>query len=200
LGLRFGKTRSVFEALTIAIITQKVTGKEAGHGLKMLRRRFSDPAPGPVPASGPPLRLPPNPDHLANATYFELHPLGIEKRRADTLLRAARQQHRIERLSSLEPASARAWLERLPGVGLWTSAETVAVSHGDPDALSIGDFHLKNIVAWHLTGRPRGTDQEMTELLEEFRPQRRRVARLIALLGTAPAFGPRQPLRAFASY
>jgi 3-methyladenine DNA glycosylase/8-oxoguanine DNA glycosylase len=76
----------------------------------------------------------------------------------------------------------------------------VAVSHGDPDALSVGDYHLKNLVAWHFTGRPRGTDEEMVDLLEQFRPQRCRVARLISLLGHAPAFGPRQPLRSFAAY
>ena len=97
-------------------------------------------------------------------------------------------------------AEARAWLEQMPGIGQWTSAETVATSHGDPDALSVGDYHLKNVIAWHLTGRARGTDQEMIELLEEFRPQRGRVARLISLLGPAPVFGPRQPLRSFSSY
>jgi 3-methyladenine DNA glycosylase/8-oxoguanine DNA glycosylase len=199
-GLRMGKTASVFEALTIAIITQKVTGKEAGHGLKMLRRRFSDPAPGPAPAGGAPLRLPPDPERLAGATYFVLHPLGIEKRRADTLLRAARQADRIEALRAVGPEETRTWLERMPGIGPWTSAETVAVSHGDPDALSVGDYHLKNLIAWHLAGRPRGTDQEMVDLLEQFRPQRGRVARLISLLGHAPAFGPRQPLRSFAAY
>lgn len=200
LGLRMGKTASVFEALTIAIITQKVTGKEAGNGLKMLRRRFSDLAPGPAPAGGAPLRLPPDPERLAGTTYFVLHPLGIEKRRADTLLRAARQADRIEALRAVGPQEARTWLERIPGIGSWTSAETVAVSHGDPDALSVGDYHLKHLVTWHLTGRPRGTDQELVALLEQFRPQRGRVARLISLLGHAPAFGPRQPLRSFSAY
>ena len=53
---------------------------------------------------------------------------------------------------------------------MWTSAETVVVSHGDTDAVSVGDFHHKNEVAWHLTGRPRGTDEEMVKLLEEFDP------------------------------
>lgn len=199
-GLRIGKTGAVFEALTIAIVTQKVTGKEAGHSLKMLRRFFSDPAPGPEPASGPPLRLPPDPDRLATASYFDLHPLGIEKRRADTLLGAARESERIEQLRFVGPGAATDHLQRLPGIGPWTSAETVATSHGDPDAVSIGDYHLKNVIVWHLTGRPRGTDREMIDLLEEFRPQRGRVARLVSLLGGAPLFGPRQPLRSFAAY
>ena len=32
------------------------------------------------------------------------------------------------------------------------------VAAGDPDAVAVGDFHLKNIVVHALAGRPRGTD------------------------------------------
>lgn len=192
-GLRLGRTGRVFDALVTAIVAQKVTGKEAGRGMLALRRQFSDPAPGPVP-----LRLPPDPVRLATTTYFQLHPLGIEKRRADTVRRAAREATRLEKLASAPAEQARGQIERLPGVGVWSSAETVAISHGDPDAVSVGDYHLKNEIVWHLTGRARGTDQEMLELLEPFRPHRGRVIRLLATLGHAPAFGPRMPLRRIA--
>jgi 3-methyladenine DNA glycosylase/8-oxoguanine DNA glycosylase len=189
-GLRMGRTGRVFDPLLVAIVSQKVTGREAGSSMKELGRRFSEPAPGPMP-----LRLPPDPDMLASATYFELHPLGIEQRRADVVRRAASDASRIERLAGADPAEARLYLERIHGIGVWTSAETVAVSHGDADAVSVGDFHLKNEVAWHLTGRSRGTDEEMIQLLEEFRPHRGRVMRLLATLGHAPAYGPRMPIR-----
>ena len=195
-GHRMGRTDRVFEALVVAILTQKVTGKEAHQSLRQLRYRFSEPAPG--PNSG--LRLPVDPARLAASTYYELHPLGIEKRRADTLLRAARAAEAIDRLRDLPPTEARSNLEHNPGIGVWTSAETVSVSHGDPDAVSVGDYHLKNVVAWHLTGRPRGTDEEMMELLDEFRPHRGRVVRLLETLGHAPAFGPRLPIRSFADF
>jgi len=195
-GLRFGRTDRVFEASTVAILTQKVTGKEARRSLKLLRRRFSDVAPGPDPT----LRLPPDPGRVANAAYYDLHPLGVEKRRADVLLRTARLAAEIDRLAVMPPQKARQWLERIAGIGPWTSAETVAVSHGDADAVSVGDFHLKNVVVWHLTGRPRGSDEEMLDLLREFRPHRGRVVRLLETLGHAPAFGPRMPLRDFASF
>lgn len=192
-GLRIGRTRRVFDALLVAIVTQKVTGKEAGRSMRHLTRAFSSRAPGPTP-----LQLPPDPEQLAAATYFDLHPLGIEQRRADTIRRAASEAGRIERLAEEAPASVSAHLERIRGIGVWTSAETVAVSHGDSDAVSVGDFHLKNQVAWHLTGRPRGTDEEMIELLESFRPHRGRVLRLLATLGHAPSFGPRMPIRSIA--
>lgn len=189
-GARFGATGLVFEALVAAVVAQKVTGREARQGLAGLRDRFSDAAPGPRA-----LRLPPDAERLAAAPYWHYHPLGIEKKRADILRRLAADAARIERLSQAEAEDSRRFLHRYPGVGVWTSAETVAVSHGDPDAVSVGDFHLKNVVVWHLTGRPRGTDEEMLELLEPFRPHRGRVVRLLETLGQAPAFGPRNPIR-----
>ncbi|HKY47961.1 MAG TPA: DNA-3-methyladenine glycosylase 2 family protein [Acidimicrobiia bacterium] len=192
-GLRIGRTGRVFDALLVAIVAQKVTGKEAGRGLRQLTRSYSEPAPGPMS-----LQLPPDPEQLAEAAYFDLHPLGIERRRADTIHRVASDAVRIERLADVGAEDACAYLERIRGVGVWTSAETVVVSHGHSDALSVGDFHHKNEVAWHLTGRPRGTDEEMVELLEEFRPHRARVMRLLATLGHAPAFGPRMPIRSIA--
>ncbi|HEX7099881.1 MAG TPA: DNA-3-methyladenine glycosylase 2 family protein [Acidimicrobiia bacterium] len=193
-GLRFGATGLVFDALVIAIVSQKVAGKEAGMSLRQLWRRFGDPAPGPRP-----LRLPPDPERMADAPYWEYHPLGIERRRAEVLRKVAADHHRIERLAEVPSADTQRWLQRYRGVGEWTAAETVAISHGDADAVSVGDYHHKHIVAWHLTGRPRGTDEEMLELLEPFRPHRGRVVRLLTILGHEPAFGPRMPLRRIAN-
>lgn len=192
-GWRFGRTGLVFEALLTAIVAQKVTGKEAARGSRALVRKFSEPAPGPED-----LLLPADPGRLAEAPYYEYHPMGIEQRRADTIRRAAREAVRIDQLVDVSASDAQAYLERFPGIGVWTSAETVAISHGDADAVSVGDFHLKHVVAWHLTGQPRGTDEEMLALLEPFRPHRGRVIRLLETLGHEPAFGPRQPLRSIA--
>lgn len=189
-GVRFGATGLVFDALVVAILGQKVTGKEAKRGVRGIWSKFSQPAPGPRD-----LRLPPDPKLMAEAPYYEYHPLGVEKKRADTLRRAAAESDRIEQLRAVDSLSARTSLERIPGIGVWTSAETVAISHGDADAVSVGDFHHKNLVAWHLAGRPRGTDEEMLELLEPFRPHRGRVVRLLETLGHAPSFGPRMPIR-----
>lgn len=192
-GYRFGATGLVMEKLVTAIVAQKVTHREARRAMAGLQRRFSEPAPGPLP-----LPLPPDPDRLAVVPYWELHDLGLEKRRADTLIRVATQCHALSGLVEESPASARDRLIHVTGVGPWTVAETLAVSHGDPDSVSVGDFHLKNLVVWHLTGRPRGSDDEMLELLEEFRPHRGRVVRLLATLGRPPAYGPRLAPRTIA--
>ena len=189
-GLRFGATGLVFDALVRAVVEQKVAGKEAARSRAGLAEVFSDAAPGPRP-----LRLPPDPERLAAAPYWDYHTVGIEKKRTDTLRRIAKDASRIQELAGELPAEARRAMQRYTGIGVWSTAETVAVSHGDADAVSVGDYHLKNIVAWHLTGRPRGTDEEMLERLEPFRPHRGRVIRLLEIKGHAPAFGPRVALR-----
>jgi 3-methyladenine DNA glycosylase/8-oxoguanine DNA glycosylase len=185
-GWRFGHTGLVFDALVQAVVGQKVTGVQAGAASRALRHRFGGPAPGPGR-----LRLPPDPDLMAEAPYWVYHELHVEKRRADVLRRLAAASRDVETLRDRHPREAAQTLEAIPGVGRWTSAKTLAVSHGDPDQVEVGDFHLKHVVVFHLTGRPRGSDEEMLALLEPFRPHRGRVTRLLHSLGHEPSFGPR---------
>ena len=63
---------------------------------------------------------------------------------------------------------------------------------GDPDAVSVGDFHLKNLVSWTLAGEPRGTDKRMVDLLAPYAGRRAYVVRLLELSGLRPPrYGPR---------
>jgi 3-methyladenine DNA glycosylase/8-oxoguanine DNA glycosylase len=72
---------------------------------------------------------------------------------------------------------------------------------GDPDAVSVGDYHLPSLVCWALADEPRGTDERMLELLEPYRGQRARVALLIEHSGVQQRrHAPRMPLRNIASY
>ena len=192
-GLRIPRTRGVYEALLRAVLEQRVTGLEASRSYRELLRRFGERAPGPCE-----LRLVPSPETLRRVPYFEMHPLGIEMRRAETLRFIASRATRLEEAASLGVAAAHARLRAIPGVGVWTIAEVSVTALGDADALSVGDFHLKNLVAFALVGRPRGTDDEMVALLEPFRPHRARVMRLLALSGIrAPALGPKRALHDF---
>jgi len=190
-GLRFGRTGLVFDALVTAVVGQKVTGSEASSAMRGLRRAFGAPAPGPRRG----LSMPPDPERMASAPYWAYHELHLEKRRADVLRRVATDFAIIEASGAQPPASAARVLERHSGVGRWTVAKTLVVSHGDPDQVEVGDFHVKHIVVHHLTGRARGTDEEMLELLEPFRPHRARVIRLLHTLGHEPSFGPRMAPR-----
>jgi len=96
----------------------------------------------------------------------------------------------------MAPADAMRRLTALPGIGPWTAAEVALVALGDPDAVSLGDYHLPDMVAWALAGEPRADDTRMLELLEPWRGHRGRVIRLVVMgAGAAPRRGPRMPLR-----
>jgi 3-methyladenine DNA glycosylase/8-oxoguanine DNA glycosylase len=89
-------------------------------------------------------------------------------------------------------AEAYARLMAVPGIGPWTAAEVGVRALGDPDAVSVGDFHLPNLVAFALAGEPRANDARMLELLEPYRGQRARVIRLLELSAIRPPrYGPR---------
>jgi 3-methyladenine DNA glycosylase/8-oxoguanine DNA glycosylase len=126
--------------------------------------------------------------------------LGIERRRFAVIQTAAAQARRLAAMTSMEPAQARRLLTTLPGIGPWSAAEVSVVAFGDPDVVSLGDYHLPHQVAWALAGEVRGSETRMLELLEPYRGHRARVIRLLTLGGIqAPRFGPRMRLRRIAA-
>ena len=186
-GLRFGRTDAVWPALIPAICGQKVTAAQAHRAYFGIVRRWGQDAPGPAS-----LRLVPEPAVVAALPYHELHPVGLEQRRAVTLLRAAERAAWLQAAVDMPPAAALARLRSVPGIGPWTAAEVARPTFGDPDAVSLGDFHIPDMVCWALAGEPRGTDERMLELLEPYRGQRGRVVRLIEAAGIhPPRYGPR---------
>jgi endonuclease III len=190
-GLRIPRSRAVFEALAPTILEQKVPGAEAFATYRNLVRAFAEPAPGP---GG--LRLPPSPDALARTPYPEFHPLGIERRRADTLRAAASRAVRLEEAVGMPLPQAYRRIQAFPGVGPWSAAKVAMVALGDADAVPPGDYHFPHMVAWAFTGRPRGTDEQMLELLKPFAGHRGRVLRLLLAAGVSPPrYGPRMSLR-----
>ncbi len=184
-------TQAVFEALFPSVLEQKVTGKEARSSYAHLARVFGELAPRPA-SGGPVLLLPPSPMAVANAPSAVFHQANVELKRSNTIRRAASYAGRLEEAAELGIANARLVLSKLPGIGEWTIAEIAKIALGDSDAVSVGDYHLKNLVSWNLAGKPRGTDQEMLDLLAPFKPFRGRVIQLLQLGGMSPPrFGPR---------
>ena len=196
-GLRLGRTGAVFEALFPAILEQRVTGMEAAGAFRSLVREHGEPAPGPI-ASAQRLRIQPAPALLAGLPYYAFHPHGLEQRRAEIVRRAASAAERLDGLAELPGspvelgAKAAAALRGISGIGAWTAAEVTLRALGDPDAVSVGDFHLKHLVAFALAGEARGSDERMVALLAPWRGHRARVVRLLELSGLgAPRYGPR---------
>jgi 3-methyladenine DNA glycosylase/8-oxoguanine DNA glycosylase len=192
-GIRMPATGLLFPRILRAVLEQKVAGREAHRSYRAIVRHFGEPAPGPVE-----LLLPPDPAAVAATPYWRFHPFGVEQRRTQALLRAAAVADRLERCADSAEATRR--LTAIPGIGPWTAAEVMLRVTGDPDAVSVGDFHLPNVVAFALAGESRGDDHRMLELLEPWRGHRARVIRLLELSGIRPpAFGPRYAPRSIAA-
>jgi 3-methyladenine DNA glycosylase/8-oxoguanine DNA glycosylase len=190
--LRLGRTGRVLEALIPAIIEQRVAGKDAFRAWRLLVTKYGSPAPGPAPAR---MRVPPAAEVWRRIPSWEFHLANVDPGRARTVVGCAQRADSLERLVSRPPEQARTALTSLPGVGIWTAAETAQRAFGDADALSIGDYHLSNVVGCSLLGH-RIDDDAMVELLAPLRPHRHRAVRLLEVSGLArnPRFGARMAI------
>jgi 3-methyladenine DNA glycosylase/8-oxoguanine DNA glycosylase len=189
-GLRLGRSGRLLEALVPAILEQKVVVLEAHRAWRILLAKYGTPPPGPAPRG---MRVFPPPGTWRRIPSWEWHRAGVEGVRAETIIRAASVADSLERLLTLTHEEADRKLRTIPGIGVWTSAEARQRAAGDPDAVSVGDYHLKNVVGWALAGKDRATDEEMLALLEPFKGHRHRATRLIGLSrgnGTAGAVRP----------
>jgi 3-methyladenine DNA glycosylase/8-oxoguanine DNA glycosylase len=187
-GLRLSRTDLVFDALASAVFEQKVTGMQAFAAWRRIVTWHGERAPGPTPR---PMFAPPSIDGWRSIPSWSWHRAGLEPPQSKTIVRAAAHGHSIAR--AVESARDGEDVDRVlvsqAGVGPWTSAEARIRALGDPDAVSVGDFHLAHEVGFALTGR-RVDDDGMLRLLEPWAGQRQRVIRLLE------ASGVREPRRA----
>lgn len=154
--------------------------------------KFGEPAPGPAPDG---MRLPPTADVWRRVPSWEFHRANVDPARSRTIVRCAQVADRLEKIVDLPREEANRRLMSVPGVGIWTAAEVSQRALGDPDALSVGDYHLAAMVGWSLLGTPLD-DAGMVEYLAPLRPHRHRAVRLLEVSGQAvkPKFGARTPL------
>lgn len=186
---RLGAGGGLYHALVPTVIEQRVTTVEAKSQWRRLCAELGEPAPGPLPD----LLLPPPPDVLARRPSWWFHPLGIERTRAEAIREVSRHAAKYWRWAELPRPVLRERLLMLRGVGEWTVGSVLGSAMGDPDAVPVGDYHVKHMVAWALSGRPRSTDEHMLELLAPYAGDRGRVVRLLkSTVGGAPRFGPKQ--------
>ncbi|MEV0148175.1 MULTISPECIES: DNA-3-methyladenine glycosylase 2 family protein [unclassified Nonomuraea] len=194
-GLRIGRTGRVMEALVPAVLEQKVVGREAWRAWRWLLHRYGEPAPGPAPEG---MRVVPEAEVWRQIPSWHWHRAGAEAVRARTIATAAWHAAKLEAAATTEELDR--LLRALPGIGVWTSAEVRQRALGDPDAVSVGDFHLATLVGYALTGE-KTDDPGMLRLLEPYAGHRHRAAVLVMLTGLRPpARGPRMPARDYRSF
>jgi 3-methyladenine DNA glycosylase/8-oxoguanine DNA glycosylase len=186
--LRLGSTGRVWDLLVASVLEQKVTGLEAHRSWRELCRRFGTPAPGPAPSG---MYAPPTPDAILAIKDWEWHRAGVDLTRRKTIVSAAQVAPRLEKAVELRGRAGRDLLRKVPGIGYWTAAEIAQRAWGDPDAVSVGDFHIPGLVGYALLGR-KVDDKGMLEVLAPYAPHRHRVVRYIEAGGPGkPRFGPR---------
>ena len=191
-GYRVGSSGDLYPRLVSTALAQKVTGPNGKGALRGIAWRYGEPAPGPRED----LRLLPTPQALRRIPTFELVPLNIEQHRADLIQRIAWRARALQRAADMDPLEGRAHLEKLRGIGPWTSGVAMGGALGDPDAVPIGDIHLPNYISWNLAGEPRADDDRMMELLEPYAGVRGLVARMVKGGGNGPPrYGPRMDVR-----
>jgi 3-methyladenine DNA glycosylase/8-oxoguanine DNA glycosylase len=189
-GWRLGRGRPVVDTVVAVVLEQKVTGKEAHRSWRELVWRFGEPAPGPTPYG---LRVPPTAEGWLALPSWEWHLAGVGPDRARAATAACRVASRLVAAAEDGSAELDRALRSVPGIGVWTSAEVRQRVLGDPDAVSVGDYHLPAVIGWALAGRPTD-DAGMLALLEPYRGHRHRAVRLIELADGAigpPRRGPR---------
>jgi endonuclease III len=186
--LRLGSTGRTWDALVPAVLEQKVTTVEAHRVWRELLRLAGEPAPGPAPAG---MRVIPTPRAVLDVTDWQWHRCGLDGARRRALRAVASVAARLEPSDGCDSPGLQRRLTSVPGIGVWTAAEVVQRTLGDPDTVSVGDYHLKNIVGWSLAGR-KTDDAGMLQLLEPWRGHRQRVVRLLLAGGSRPPrHGPR---------
>jgi 3-methyladenine DNA glycosylase/8-oxoguanine DNA glycosylase len=190
-GLRLPRARRILPYLVPTILGQKVTGIEQKHAWRQLVTRHGEPAPGPAPAG---MRVAPPASVWRRIPSWEWHRAGVGPQRSDTVMRVAAVGESLERASTVGSTEAKRRMCSIPGIGIWTAHETVQRSHGDPDSVSVGDFHVSKRVGWALIGE-RVDDDRMLELLEPWAGHRQRVVRLVEAAGIGyERHGPRMTI------
>ncbi len=186
--LRMIRTGSVWDLLVPTILAQRVTSREAARSWTRLCWRHGEAAPGPCPR----LRLPPSPRVCAALDDATWHQLGVERSRAEAVRSASRHVAHLQAALDLPRAQRLEAVTRVPGIGAWTAGHLLRVTGGDPDAVEVGDFHVKHHIAYALAGEPRADDPRMLELLAPFAGHRGRVVRLlVSRAPRPPSFGPK---------
>lgn len=188
-SLRIAGNGEVFAESVKAVLGQRITGREAALQWARLVRLTGTTLEHPW---GSPLWSTPDPSRVCALSTADFHCIGIERRRAHTIRLLADLARRgalrsIATMKDLHEAT-----RDVTGFGPWTLAVASGNAFGDPDALPVGDFHLKNTVAWAIAGNARGSDDEMVAHLAPYVGSRWWVVRCLSLEHRAPRFSHRR--------
>ncbi|MGY1915476.1 DNA-3-methyladenine glycosylase family protein [Blastococcus sp. SYSU DS0973] len=171
-----GPHHRTWNALVPALLEQKVAVVEARRVWHELLRLA-----GPRGDGAPDAR------RVLEVTDWEWHRCGLDGARWRALPAVATIAHALEPGRARSATAAQRRMCSIPGIGVWTGAEVVQRVYGDPDTVSVGDYHLENQVGYALTESRNTDDCSLLALSEPWRGHRQRVVRSLL------ADGPRRP-------
>ena len=122
------------------------------------------------------------PDAVLSLDDVELRAIGFSRQKASYTRHLAEAvlggSIDLEAIADLPDAEAKAELQRLKGVGEWTSDIYLLMALLRPDVMPKGDIALHT--AWHkVSGEPRPQADEFLAIAERWRPFRSVAARLL---------------------
>ena len=175
-GLRVVRVPWLYDMTCSAILQQRIRTVDAMRDWRRITQRFGMAAPLGMRAFPPA-------EALAAVPQFELERMGIDAKRANTLLRFAKEMRFVSLRTTMDFTQLRQTLMRVCGIGPWTTETVMGYGAGDTDAAIPGDLHLPRVICYALAGEMQGTDERMMELLEPFRGHRFRIIRLLSAAG-----------------
>lgn len=189
-GIRLPASGQLWWHTVSSITEQRVTSLEAFAAIRRVLRTCGTPVMNTGLADQPPgMFFPPSPQRLRQVPAWTWHQAGYDRSRSEAVLRFAAAAPSLQRIAEQGgPGELARALHSVAGIGPWTVAEVLQRTHGHPDAVSVGDYHLAHHVGWAFEGR-RADDRRMLELLAPFAGHRNRV---IALIRAAGAGAPRR--------
>ena len=111
-GDRIARTGTVGHDLAWFVVQQRVRRADAAAQWRRLATALGTPVDGVED-----LLAPPGPAALSRLGYHDLHPFGLERRRAEHLLHGARAARSLHRFVDGDTERARPALRAVPGIG-----------------------------------------------------------------------------------
>ena len=167
-GLKPSRPASLFEMAVTAITEQQISLAAAYRIRDRLVQRFGEPVED--------LRVFPRPEALAAAAPEELRSCGLSGQKIRYIKELAGRIMEgsldIDSLKQTDDEGARQTIMSWKGFGAWSADYILIRGLARPDSVPAEDIGIREVVGRYLNEGPRATAQEVTELLESFRPYR----------------------------
>jgi DNA-3-methyladenine glycosylase II len=167
-GLKPMRPVSLFEMFVTAITEQQISLAAAYAIRSRLVERFGEPVDG--------LRVFPEPRMLAGASLEDLRAGGLSRQKAEYIRSTAAAitagGFDIEALKTMEDDAAREAIMGLKGFGAWSADYILVRGLARPDCVPVADIGIQKVVGEYLSDGRRLRPDEVTEILEPFRPYR----------------------------